>query len=158
MQPLYDTNILKSYLRRRQSTSYKLPSGKFRSWTSQRELAEHLGVTLRYVERWVENGFPKTWKHAEATADFLGIEPCDLLRPDDKQVYLELLIDFRELIRSGATVSERNLETVRLSREVIRWQKFFEVGRWDVDPEVEAAEQEHTLEIEREVAKRVLGI
>ena len=123
-------------------------------------LAREVNLTSRTLRNYLSGKIPEKIPKLRCICAALGCHPSELLLPSERLVYEGLLLDLQYLRDTVLDVQERNLATVRLSREILRWQKFFTTGRFeDVrDPDVEAAEQEHTLEIEREVAKRALGI
>ena len=137
----YDANLLFEYLKRRPSTSVTNIDGEFRTWTSMKEFASLIGASYDTVLKWSFSGLPMKWKYVGKACEVLGIEPYDLLMPDSKRVYRSLLVDFNELIKSGLSAKERNLETARLSRELLRWEVFFDRGKFPSDDELDELEE-----------------
>ena len=157
-KPKYDIEVIRDYLDRRVSTSVQLADQSYRKWTSFGELLDHLGVSRRTGERWFYEGLPDQWRYAIPTSEFLGVEPYDLLMPSSREAYRTLLIDFRELRRSGESVADRNLETVRLSREILRWENFFRNGVFDVSDDEDETSEERARQREVDLDLDKLGL
>lgn len=110
---------------------------------TQLDVAIELGVTQQVIAKWESGDVPKTFRHLPRLAELYGVDPADFLTKESLGVYHNLCADFFELVYApGVSVMERNLETVRLSREILRWQTYLATGDFtDVDDVDEIVEE-----------------
>ena len=126
----------------------------FKNLTKRIEwLADEIGLSVRTITKYINGDIPEKLPKLKAICDALQIHPSQLLLPHDRLGYEAVLLDLQELRDTCHDVRERNQETARLSRELLRWQRFFDVGRWE---EIEEYDDKDS-EIDRELDERGLG-
>ena len=128
-----------------------LERNRRKSGRTQLDVAIELGVTQQVIAKWESGDVPKTFRHLPRLAELYGVEPADFLEMKSLEVYHNLCADFRELVEmSGLSVMERNLETVRLSREILKWQTYFATGNFteadDADEIVEERSKQREID------------
>lgn len=135
---------------------YRQKAGK-----SQFDVSIELGVTRQAVTKWESGNIPKTFPHLPKLAKLYRVEVVDFLDMESREIFHNLCADFRELVYApGVSVMERNLETVRLSCEIFRWQNYFTTGNFtegdDVDEIVE--ERSKQREIDEVLDSQLAGV
>ena len=120
-------------------------------------LSGEVGLSSNTIWRYLRGEFPAHFPKLKQICDALGCHPSELLLPSDRLAYESVLLNLQELEDEVLDVLERNLALTRLSREVLRWQSFFEIGRFEVDVEEELAERQKSAEIDAELKRRGLG-
>ena len=120
-----------------------------RPWSSQQEIADAIGVSLRTYKN-VEAGETNCSK-PEALADVFGCDRLDLLTPEAKQTYKWLLVRYKRALLEG-----KALEVARLSAQVLSWERFFTAGNF-VDEGLDDQEVASVDKTERELAAMLRG-
>ena len=117
--------------------------------------AEEMAIGSSTLWRYLAEGFSSN-RQAIKFCKALDRHPSELLLPDERIAYETLLSDIDEMNEVSAGLIERNLATVRLARELLNWQRFFNTGTFG-DDELTEGEIAHSNETERELAEMMLG-
>ena len=94
-------------------------------------------VTFQAVHRWEADIDQPGPGRLQTLAKLFDVEPYRLLDRDCRSIYQGVLEHIEDLLIDPDSVAEYNIEIMRASRELLRWQQFFETGKFD-DAEVEA--------------------
>ena len=94
-------------------------------------------VTRQAVQRWESGQDQPGPGRLKVLAELLDVEPYRLLDRDGQALYQGILEHIEDLLIEADSVAKYNIEIMRASRELLRWQQYFETGKFD-DAEVEA--------------------
>lgn len=154
MYAKYDPDSIQFHRKTRPSTRVRVPDSKTgetkpRAWSSQEEIADAVGVSVKTYERW-ESG-ERNCSKPKVLAEVFGCDVLDLLTPESKQGYKWLLVRYKQALLDG-----KPLDVARLSSQVLNWERFFTTGKFG-DDELTDEEVEHSNETERELAEMMRG-
>lgn len=115
-----------------------------------------VGITEQTLYHYMAGKIPENFRTLPALCRAIGCHASELLVPEARRTYELILFDVEALGESGIDFMHRNLETVRLSREVLRWERFFTTGVFG-EIDIDDDELQKSNEVEKAIAELLLG-
>ena len=88
-------------------------------------------VTRQAVQRWESGQDQPGPGRLKVLAELLDVEPYRLLDRDGQALYQGILEHIEDLLIEADSVAKYNIEIMRASRELLRWQQYFATGRFE---------------------------
>lgn len=119
-----------------------------------------MGVTEQSLVYWEQGKIPKNFKQFPVLVEYYGRDPMEFMSRPHRDAFDNIKADFFELVEDpDLSVMDRNLETVRLFREVMRYENLLLTGNFD-DPEdddLESLRRSKQINLELEALLKLMS-